>query len=176
MFEHEVFEGMSSLRRPVGGLEMRSIRRSQSVPSKSMVFLLLLVFLSSCHGKRKALETITLSQRYGQQVQYHDTMWQALRLSLDGLTVEWQVDSVEGTLVRAQAERAELGTQRQMHTELHAEVQRRDTLASRQETVAPTPPSGATRSAGYAWLFLLLLVAAIAAYVWLRHWRPRWWG
>lgn len=166
MFEQEVFEGMSSLRRPVGGLG--------AVPS----ILLLLLLLSSCHGKRKALETINLSQRYGQQVQYHDTVWQALRLSLDGLTVEWQSDSLggKGILVRAQAEHAELGTQRQTHTELHAEVQRRDTLATRQETLAPAPPSAATRRAGYTWLLLLLLLAAAAAYVWFRHWRPRWWG
>ena len=139
---------------------------------------MLLLVLCACHGKRKALETINLSQRYGQQVQYHDTVWQTLRLSLDGLTVEWQADSLggTGTLIRAQAEHAELGTQRQTHTELHAEVQRRDTLMSRQETVAPAPPSPAARSAGYAWLLLLLLLAAIAAYVWFRHWRPRWWG
>lgn len=119
-----------------------------------------------------------LSQRYGQQVQYHDTVWQTLRLSLDGLTVEWQSDSLggTGTLVRAQAEHAELGTQRQTHTEIHAEVQHRDTLASHQETVAPVPPAGATRSAGYAWLFVLLLLAAVAAYIGYRWWRPRWWG
>lgn len=168
MFEHEVFEGIDP--------KPPTSRRWDDMPSKLLLLLVLLFLLSACHGKRKALETLNLSQRYGQQVQYHDTMWQALRLSLDGLTVEWQVDSVGGTLVRAQAERAELGTQRQMHTELHAEVQRRDTLATRQETVAPAPPSGATRSAGYAWLFLLLLLVAAAAYVWLRHWRPRWWG
>ena len=146
------------------------------MPSKAMVFLLLLVLLSACHGKRKALETLNLSQRYGQQVQYHDTVWQTLRLHLEGLTVDWQADSVGGTFVRAHAEHAELGTQRQTHTEVHAEVQHRDTLATRQETVESAPPTGATRSAGYAWALLLLLAAAAAAYVWFRHWRPRWWG
>ena len=170
MVEYEVFESMSSLRRPVGGLG--------SMPSKAMVFLLLLVLLSSCHGKRKALETINLSQRQRQELQYHDTVWQTLSLRLDGLTVEWQADSASGmsTIVRAQAEHAELGTQRQMHTEVHAEVQRRDTIATHQETVEPVPPSRATRSAWYAWLLLILLVAAAVVYVWFRLWRPRWWG
>ena len=185
MFEHDAFEGMSSLRRPVGGLEMRSIgyaessiSTSQSMPSKAIVFLLLLVLLSACQGKRKALETLNLSQRHGQQIQYHDTLWQTLSLHLDGLTMEWQTDSVggTGTLVRAQAEHAELGTQRQTHTVVYAEVQHRDTMATHQETVESVPPSSATRSAWCAWLLLILLVVAIAAYVWFRLWRPRWWG
>jgi len=146
--------------------------------SKVLILLVVVVLLSACQGKRKALETLNLSQRYGQQIQYHDTSWQALSLHLDGLTMEWQADSVggTGTLVRVQAEHAELGTQRQTHTMVYAEVQHRDTLATHQETVESVPSSSATRSAWCAWLLLILLVAVIAAYVWFRLWRPRWWG
>lgn len=152
--------------------------RRDDLPSIVLTLLVVMVFLTACHGKRKALETINLSQRYGQQVQYHDTLWQMLSLRLDDLTVEWQVDSVgrTGTLVRAQAEHAVLGTERQTHTEVHTEVRHRDTLATRQERIEPASSESAARSAGYAWLFLLLLVAALLAYVWFRQWRPRWWG
>ena len=148
--------------------------RRDDLPSRVLTLLVVMVFLTACHGKRKVLETINLLQRYGQQVQYHDTLWQMLSLRLDDLTVEWQVDSVggTGTLVRAQAEHAVLGTERQTHTEVHTEVRHRDTLATHQERIEPASSESAACSAGYAWLLLLLLVAALAAYL-FRRWRPR---
>ena len=163
--EGKAAEGMSSQR-----------GRARGLGSMLLVAMLLILLLSACHGRRKTLETINLSQRYGVQMQYYDTLWQTLSLSLDGLTVEWQADSMRGVFVRAQADYAELGTQRRKHTEVHTEVRHRDTLASCQESVEPASPSGATSRVGYAWLLLLLLLAAVLAYVGFRQWRPRWWS
>lgn len=162
-----MFEGMSSLRGPLGGMG--------SMPSKAVSFLLLLVFLSACHGKRKAIETISMSQHQRQEVWYHDTLWQQLNLCLDGITMEWQVDSAmgkQGTLMRIQAEHAELGTQRQSHTELKVETQHADTVATHRKVVETNPRESASAGAWRVWgiVVILLLVIAVVAYLW---WRKR---
>lgn len=67
------------------------------------MMMIILVLVSACHGKRKAVETISMSQHQRQEVLYHDTLWQQLRISLDGITMEWRVDSSmgkQGTLMR----------------------------------------------------------------------------
>ena len=38
------------------------------------VMMIILVLVSACHGKRKAVETISMSQHQRQEVLYHDTL------------------------------------------------------------------------------------------------------
>lgn len=144
------------------------------MPSKAVSFLLLLVLLSACHGKRKAVETISMSHHQRQEVLYHDTLWQQLNISLDGITMEWRVDSAmgkQGSLMRIQAEHAELGTQRQSHVELKVEAHHADTVSTHLKVVETNP----RESAAGAWkvwgiVVILLLVIAVVAYLW---WRKR---
>lgn len=139
------------------------------------VMMIILVLVSACHGKRKAVETISMSQHLRQEVLYHDTLWQQLRISLDGITMEWRVDSSmgkQGTLMRMQAEHAELGAQSQAHTELKAEAHHADTMAVHQETVEVKSRDSASARAWcvWGWVVLLLVAIAVAAYLW---WRKR---
>jgi hypothetical protein len=145
------------------------------MPSKAVSFLLLLVLLfqSACHGKRKAVETISMSHHQRQEVLYHDTLWQQLNISLDGITMEWRVDSSmgkQGTLMRIQAEHAELGTQRQSHTELKVEAHHADTVATHLKVVE-TNPRESVAGAWKVWgiVVMLLLVIAVVAYLWWRR-------
>ena len=144
------------------------------MPSTMLVLIIILVLVSACHGKRKAVETISMSQRLRQQVLYHDTLWQQLNICLDGITMEWRVDSTmgkQGTLMRIQAEHAELGTQCQSYTELKVEAHHVDTVSTHLKVVE-TNPRESTAGAWKVWgiVVLLLLVMAVVAYLW---WRKR---
>lgn len=148
--------------------------RWDDMPSKMLVLIIILVLVSACHGKRKAVETISMSHHQRQEVLYHDTLWQQLYISLDGITMEWRVDSSmgkQGTLMRIQAEHAELGTQRQSYTELKVEAHHVDTVSTHLKVVETNPresAAGAWRVWGIA--VILLLVMAAVAYLW---WRKR---
>lgn len=139
------------------------------------VMIIILVLVSACHGKRKAVETISMSQHQRQEILYHDTLWQQLRISLDGITMEWRVDSSmgkQGTLMRIQAEHAELGAQSQAHTELKAEAHHTDTMVAHQETIETKSRESASVEAWSVWgrVVMLVLVIAVAGYLW---WRKR---
>lgn len=149
--------------------------RWDDMPSKMLVLIIILVLVSACHGKRKAVETISMSQHQRQAVLYHDTLWQQLNICLDGITMEWRVDSAmgkQGTLMRIQAEHAELGTQRQSHAELKVEAHHADTVATHRKVVETNPRESASAGAWRVWgiVVLLLLVMAALAYLW---WRKR---
>jgi hypothetical protein len=143
--------------------------------SRVLVLIIILVLVSACHGKRKAIETITMSQHLRQEVLYHDTLWQQLNISLDGITMEWRVDSFmekQGTLMRIQAEHAELGTHRQSQAELKLEMQHVDTVSTHLEVIETTPRESTFAGAWRVWgiVVMLLLVTTVVAYLW---WRKR---
>ena len=142
------------------------------------VMMIILVLVSACHGKRKAIETISMSQHQRQEVLYHDTLWQQLRISLDGMTMEWRVDSTmgkQGPLMRLQAEHVELGAQTQAHTELKAEVHHDDTLATHQETVETQLGESASAKAWRVWgrVVMLLVVLAVSGYLGWCFWKGK---
>ena len=111
------------------------------MPSKVLIFLVLVFLLSACHSKHKALETINLSQRQEQQLHCYDTFWQHLTFRFEDLVVEWLVDSLpadhgQSTTIRLRAQCAEVSREQQSAMTVVAIAQRTDTMIQQREEMS----------------------------------------
>ena len=113
------------------------------MPSKLLLFIIILVVLSACRSQRQCTETIAMAQRRQQQLLYRDTLWSQLSLHLENLTMEWLTDSLTvppKTCFRLKADKAEASLRQQAQTEVQVTEQQEDTIkVDRLRTEATEP-------------------------------------
>ena len=164
-----VFEGMSFQRRHAGSLE--------SMPSKMLFFIFILVVLSACRSLRQSTETLTLLQRRQQQLHYRDTLWQQLSLQLDGLTLEWppEADNVPCSKgVRLTARQGVMHLESQKKTERQTLVACTDTVSvanhSEQAATVVSARDGESRKGKY---LVVGVVIGLLGMVLLVYWKRK---
>ena len=163
------FEGMSFQRRHAGSLE--------SMPSKMLFFIFILVVLSACRSLRQSTETLTLLQRRQQQLHYRDTLWQQLSLQLDGLTIEWppEADNVPRSKgMRLTAKHGVMHLESQKKTERQTLVACTDTVSkanhSEQTAIVVSARDGESRKGKY---LVVGLVIGLLGMVLLVYWKRK---
>ena len=150
------FEGMSSPRRHAGGLG--------SMPSKLLLFIIILVVLSACRSQRQSTETIAMAQRRQQQLLYRDTLWSQLSLLLENLTMEWLTDSLTvppKTCFRLKADKAEASLRQQAQTEVQVTEIQEDTIKVDRLRTEATEPFIQEPSSHPTWRWRLLALGSI---------------